>query len=70
MCKYSNKVNGFCEKTNTIYEFDGCLWHGCDVCDTNRNPDSNLNDTHPKEKFHLQQFKKLPKRKNKHLIIN
>ena len=22
------KVDGYCEKTNTVYEFDGCLFHG------------------------------------------
>ena len=26
------KVDGFCEKTNTAYEFYGCFWHGCPNC--------------------------------------
>ena len=26
------KVDGFCEKTNTVYEFYGCYWHGCPNC--------------------------------------
>ena len=26
------KVDGFCEKTNTVYEFYGCFWHGCPNC--------------------------------------
>ena len=26
------KVDGFCEETNTIYEFYGCFWHGCPKC--------------------------------------
>ena len=26
------KVDGFCEKTNTVYEFYGCFWHGCPKC--------------------------------------
>ena len=26
------KVDGFCEKTNTIYEFYGCFWHGWPNC--------------------------------------
>ena len=26
------KVDGFCEETNTVYEFDGCFWHGCPNC--------------------------------------
>ena len=26
------KVDGFCEETNTVYEFYGCFWHGCPDC--------------------------------------
>ena len=26
------KVDGFCEETNTVYEFYGCFWHGCPKC--------------------------------------
>ena len=26
------KVDGFCESTNTVYEFQGCFWHGCLDC--------------------------------------
>ena len=26
------KVDGFCENTNTVYEFQGCFWHGCPDC--------------------------------------
>ena len=26
------KVDGFCEKTNTVYEFYVCFWHGCPNC--------------------------------------
>ena len=25
-------VDGFCEQTNTVYEFYGCFWHGCPKC--------------------------------------
>ena len=28
------KVDGFCEATNTAYEFQGCFWHGCKRCYT------------------------------------
>ena len=28
----AGKVDGFCESTNTVYEFQGCLWHGCADC--------------------------------------
>ena len=26
------KVDGFCKETNTVYEFYGCFWHGCQNC--------------------------------------
>ena len=25
-------VDGYCQSTNTIYQFHGCLWHGCPKC--------------------------------------
>ena len=28
------KVDGFCKATNTVYEFQGCFWHGCKKCYT------------------------------------
>ncbi len=27
-----HKVDGYCEKTNTVYQFHGCFWHGCTKC--------------------------------------
>ena len=30
-------VDGFCEATNTVYEFHGCMFHGCPKC---TNPDT------------------------------
>ena len=29
------KVDGFCQETNTVYEFQGCFWHGCEKCFSN-----------------------------------
>lgn len=26
------KVDGFCEKSNTVYEYYGCFWQGCPTC--------------------------------------
>ena len=26
------KVDGYCEATNTIYQFQGCYFHGCPKC--------------------------------------
>ena len=28
------EVDGFCKTTNTVYEFQGCFWHGCKKCYT------------------------------------
>lgn len=28
--KYS--VDGYCKNTKTVYEFNGCYWHGCQKC--------------------------------------
>ena len=28
------KVDGYCRATNTVYEFQGCFWHGCSKCYT------------------------------------
>ena len=30
------RVDGFDSSTDTVYEFHGCFWHGCDKCVTNR----------------------------------
>ena len=29
------KVDGFCKESKTIYEFQGCFWHGCVKCFSN-----------------------------------
>ena len=26
------RVDGFCETTNTVYEYHGCFFHGCPTC--------------------------------------
>ncbi len=26
------RVDGYCSESNTVYEFNGCLWHGCPTC--------------------------------------
>ena len=36
-------VDGYDASTNTIYEFHGCLWHGCPSCYPHRNTHSNVN---------------------------
>ena len=34
--QYVGQVDGYCEATNTIFEFQGCFWHGCTTCFPNR----------------------------------
>ena len=29
------KVDGFCKESKTVYEFQGCFWHGCEKCFSN-----------------------------------
>jgi hypothetical protein len=29
---YNYKVDGWCEQTKTVYEFNGCFFHGCPIC--------------------------------------
>jgi hypothetical protein len=38
------KVDGYCKETNTIYEFHGCLYHGCNKCfdENSINPKRNI----------------------------
>lgn len=36
-------VDGYDRSTNTVYEFHGCLWHGCTSCFPNRAAKSKLN---------------------------
>jgi len=38
-------VDGYCEETNTIYEFNGCYYHGCLKCNK-----YNMNDINEKTK--------------------
>ena len=28
------RVDGHCAQTNTIYEYNGCFFHGCNICYT------------------------------------
>jgi hypothetical protein len=52
------KADGYCESTNTIYEFNGCLYHGCPVC-------YNKNDINPIiNKQNKELYKKTIKKNN------
>ena len=42
--KYSLSVDGFCEFTNEVFEFQGCAFHECGKCNTNRDSYGNLKE--------------------------
>ena len=44
------KVDGFCKKTNTVYEFQGCFWHGCPRCYT----EDRINPVNQRDMLELQ----------------
>ena len=35
------KLDGDCEETNTVYEYHGCVFHGCPVCFSDNCKDTN-----------------------------
>lgn len=34
------KVDGYCEETRTVYQLNGCFWHGCPECMAQYVPDA------------------------------
>ena len=54
------KVDGYCEETNTVYEFQGCFWHGCTKCYTGDkiNPKNKL-DMATLQKYTLEKNRKI-----------
>ena len=34
--QYVGQVDGYCQATNTVFEYQGCFWHGCTTCFPNR----------------------------------
>ena len=44
------KVDGFCKKTNTVHEFQGCFWHGCPQCYT----EDRINPVNQRDMLELQ----------------
>ena len=43
-------VDGFCKKTNTVYKFQGCFWHGCRHCYT----EDQINPVNQRDMFELR----------------
>ena len=65
--KYSFKVDGFCEETNTVYEFEGCLWHGCYACNVNCNAVGSLQKTDPIKNIPFSQIREATQEKKQAL---
>ena len=51
------KVDGYCKETNTVYEFQGCFWHGCPKCYTG-------DKINPKNKIDMATLQKQTLEKN------
>ena len=34
------KLDSYCEETNTVYEYNGCMFHGCPVCFSDNREDT------------------------------
>ena len=60
------KVDGFCKATNTVYEFQGCFWHGCKKCYT----ENTINPWNQVEMGELQNRTEIKNRKIKDLGYN
>ena len=45
--KYNLPVDGCSEEQNTVYQFLVCFFHSYDRCNTNRNANDTLQETHP-----------------------
>ena len=56
----AGKVDGFCESTNTVYEFQGCFWHGCPECFSDKT-------VNPKNQIEMGELHKRTKVKNAEL---
>ena len=51
-------VDGYDEQTNTVYEFQGCFWHGCPTCYPNRSEmHRRLEDRSMADVYHCTQKK-------------
>ncbi|XP_041361018.1 uncharacterized protein LOC121377177 [Gigantopelta aegis] len=59
------RLDGFCAKTNTAFEFHGCLWHGCRHCF----PHERSNTIHPRTSQSIEELYALTCRKREELKL-
>ena len=55
------KVDGFCKENNTVYEFQGCFWHGCEKC-------FNRSTINTNNQIDMETLRKRTKEKNKKIM--
>ena len=51
-------LDGYCEETNTAYEFQGCFWHGCPECFKDRDTVNPISQK-PMEELYMNTKKKV-----------
>jgi hypothetical protein len=52
------KFDGYCKEKNIVFEYHGCMWHGCNKC-------FNKDDNHPfKDMTHEESYEKTIEREN------
>ncbi|XP_041376688.1 uncharacterized protein LOC121389144 [Gigantopelta aegis] len=59
------RLDGFCAKTNTAFEFHGCLWHGCRHCF----PHERSNTIRPRTNQSIEELYALSCRKREELKV-
>ena len=57
------KLDSYCEETNTVYEYHGCVFHGCPVCFSDNREDT----YHPLTKQSLSALYALTMKKKTYL---
>ena len=57
------RLDGYCEATNTAYEFHGCPYHGCKTC----YPEDRVSTKHPRTNQSMEELYTLTMKKKTHL---
>lgn len=52
------RADGFCDDYYTIFEFNGCYFHGCQICNKHKNKICHVNGKHSSELYKLTEKKK------------
>ena len=55
---HSLPMDGFCQESNQVFQFLGCFWHSCTICNSDRNSDGSLQEIHPVKKIPHSEIRK------------